>query len=105
MLEYLMKIRNFCDVIIKILNNNNKLEQKIIKINNRNKELESELKNTYKELRSTKKELNALKLKFYKQKDDYEWDKDCVYYLKCKEKGNRLCHVCKEKNDYMGGSL
>ena len=94
MLEYLMKIRNFCDVIIKILNNNNKLEQKMIKITNRNKEL-----------RNTKKELNALKLKFYKQKDDYEWDKDCVYYLKCKEKGNRLCHVCKEKNDYMGGSL
>ena len=54
---------------------------------------------------SSKNLPHVTKLKFYKQKDDYEWDKDCVYYLKCKEKGNRLCHVCKEKNDYMGGSL
>ena len=119
MLETIVKIKKFCDFVIKTINNNNKLEEKINKLKLKDEELENEIKRLHKELKNQSKIQKKLKEKnisqetkikklknkvltpkVYKNTNFNGWDKDCLYYLKCKEKNNKLCNICKENQEY-----
>ena len=129
MLQKIIEIRNLCDFAIKAINSNNKNIEKIAKykedidelkhtikvLKRENKTLKKDLYTMFEKIQKQKEKITKIKTKkiktkkiepketyeIKKEKKPYRWDKDCVYYEKCRDKDNRLCHYCKENNTYI----
>ena len=124
MLQKIIEIRNLCDFAIKAINSNTKNIEKIAKyrqtidelnhtikvLNKENKTLKKDLYTMFEKIQKQKEKTKKIKTKkiepketyeIKKEKKPYRWDKDCVYYEKCKAKDNRLCQYCKEHNTYV----
>ena len=76
-----------------------------------NKKLKRQIKHKDKEIQTLLKRIELWKNKnknktIYKPKKKYfQWDKECRYYKKCKNRAIKECDICKKTGIYKGESL
>ena len=76
-----------------------------------NKRLKRQLKQKDKEINilikrvETWKNKNKSKTTYKPKKKPFEWDKECRYYKKCKNRAIKECNICKQTGIYKGERL